>query len=344
METKALAAFWRLSVRTTQKLLADQPPTPLASAAATLRWFAALPSARQAKYTRSFRRRIDELRLLAERGHPLPAPGDPVVVLPAGAHASAAASSPPSVTPAGAGLSLASPSPLDPAPTLAAPNSATPNPQPPAPAGGAIPDLTDPDYADFIAAHPRNPDQAAATDPFLAELHRQRAFALYKLDRARLRGAAGSVKDAIEEARHLSSVIHDEELRADKLNRELGESLPRPAAERLLRALAYWLARSTDEIESAIVPRLAAATATGVPLYREEIRALVEPALLTSLILAPLHRASRLNIPATLPPWALAALRDGLTATLAAPAEVHARLYADPLPPPPPGLADGAGI
>lgn len=205
-----------------------------------------------------------------------------------------------------------------------------PPPTLPAGAAGATPSSLDPDYAEFLAKHGESP---ARDSSLLADLKLQAAFAVFKLQRAQARGDLGAVKDATETLRYISGVIHDEELRAQKLGREIGDILPRAEAERILRALPYWLLRSVDELLADVCKRLAAASASG-PLFIEEIRQLLEPALLSHRVLAPFARAAQINAGTTLPRWAVDAMRESLAATLEDGAAAFAQLYASPVPAP----------
>jgi hypothetical protein len=201
-----------------------------------------------------------------------------------------------------------------------APAAAT---QPPgAPAPFAAPD--DPDRASFLAAR-AEADASSATRAhdaaYLSALKLERDFAIFKLQRANTTNNLPVIKDTTEAITRLSGVIHDEELRAQKLGREIGDIIPRADYERQLRAIAYWLVRSVDEAKATLAPRLAAASATG-PLFRQEVDALLEPVLLTTRVLEPLRRAADLpaGTGAALPPWALAAMRTALAAALEDPA------------------------
>lgn len=285
--TAERAAFWRVSRRTMQKWLAGDSPAPGRAAvpvddiSAMLRWVAALPTRSRRKLTRAFVRRVDELRLAAER---------------------AAASAPPGTAP------------------HAAPDA-----------------LSDPDYAAFLAeraARTAAGASAAAETTRLSELRVQVDYSLYQIRLANLRRDPALLKDATETFNRLSGVLHDEELRAQRLGREVGDILPRPEAERLARALMYWLLRGADDLLADICPRLAAASSSG-PLYREEVRAIVEPATLAARVLTPFERASRITAGHCLPAWLVAAMREAASATLDDGAALFAALSAAPLPPPP---------
>ncbi len=204
----------------------------------------------------------------------------------------------------------------------------------PPPTGAPAAFGVDPDYAAFQAARLAAPDVAAHDQSHIAALKHQRAFALYKLERAHSRNDPGAVKDATESIRHFSSVIFDEETLAQRLGREVGDILPRPEAERLARALAYWLLRSTDDLLADVCPRLAAASSSG-PLFREEVRQIIEPAALSHRVLAPFARAAQLNAGHTLPAWLIATLREAMASTLEDGAALFAALYETPLIKPP---------
>lgn len=192
------------------------------------------------------------------------------------------------------------------------------------PAAGVIPAFQDPDRAAFLSARAEADSAPAARAhdaAYLSSLKLERDFAIFKLQRANTTNNLPVIKDTTEAITRLSGVIHDEELRAQKLGREIGDIIPRPDYERQLRALAYWLVRSVDDIKAALAPRLAAASATG-PLYRQEVDAILEPVLLTTRVLEPLCRSTDLpaGTGAALPPWALAAMRTALAAALEDPA------------------------
>jgi len=193
-----------------------------------------------------------------------------------------------------------------------------------APAPLAAPD--DPDRAAFLAARAAAATPSAAGTPapnttYLRDLIQERDFAIFKLQRANTTNNLPVIKDTTEAITRLSGVIHDEELRAQRLGREIGDIIPRADYERQLRAIAYWLVRCVDDAKAALAPRLASASATG-PLFRQEVDALLEPVLLTTRVLEPLRRAADLpaGTGAALPPWALTAMRAALAAALEDPA------------------------
>lgn len=265
---------------------------PVGDVAAMVRWFATLTAASQTKLTPSFRRRVTEVRLELDRS----------------TSASGRASSP------------------------RAPGTALGGP--PAPHGtghSSHSDLpTDPDLAAFEADYASRTGQSTERDA-LAALKKETAFLLYKKDQCRARGDEAGVDDAINRLAKNESLVHDAALRAQKLGLELGDVLPAAEVDRIFRALAYWLLRATDELLADLCPRLAAASASG-PLFREEVRAHLEPALLAARLLAPLVRAAQLDAGTALPRRCIAALRESLAATLDDGAAAFERLYATPVP------------
>lgn len=194
--------------------------------------------------------------------------------------------------------------------------------------GGGTKFIADPDYAEFLKTHA---DAAKADSNILAVLKTRRAFAAYKLELAQARGDLAGVKDATEQLRYISSVIYDEETLAQKLGREIGEQIPKAEFERLVRAVAYWLMRSVDDLLADVCPRLAAASGTG-PLFREEVRTIIEPALLSTRVLQPFTRAAQINAGTSLPIWCVASMRSAMESTLEHGVGEFAKLYAAPPP------------
>lgn len=270
----AVAAFWCVHLRTAQKWLAASPAVPVADTSAMLAWFAAHPSGSQAKFARSFRRRVDEIRMFAERH-----PGAP---LPSLAH--------PETPAERAETPLQAPATGTPTPTTALPGrNLTP------------PSLLDPDYLTFLESHPAPPPDNTTLIP---SLRHRRAFADHKLGLAQSRGDLSGIKDATDALKLISSVLYDEETLASRLGREAGDTLPRPAAEALVAALAYWSLRAIDGHLDHLSRRLINLS------YPEEARALLEPELLSARFLVPFARAASTPARNTLPPWLISRLRD----------------------------------
>ena len=285
-----VAKFWAVHLRTAQKWLASSPPVPVSDTPAMLAWFAGFPSASQNKFARGFRRRVSELRVFAERhpGSPLPSltvPESPAEIAavrpPVSPHAQ-----PPGAT-------------SHPAPPLAPSTDAT------AAVPGlptlAAPSPLDPDYAAFLCSHPAPPPDASNVIP---SLRHRRAFADYKLGLAQSRGDLSGVKDATDALKLISSVLYDEETLSSRLGREAGEMLPRPAAEALIAALAYWSLRAVDGHLDHLSRRLINLS------FPEEARAILEPELLSSRFLVPFARSAAHAARNSLPSWALDKLRD----------------------------------
>ena len=267
----AVSKFWAVHLRTAQKWLSSVPAVPVGDSVAMLAWFAAFPSASQNKFARSFRRRVAELRIYAERhpGQPLPS-----LAIPESTAERTDLSQPasPTLIPAIPGLpKVAAPSPLD------------------------------PDYATFLQSHPAPPPDATNVIP---SLRHRRAFADHKLGLAQSRGDLSGIKDATDALKLISSVLYDEETLASRLGRESGDTLPRPAAEALIADFAYWALRSIDGHLDHLSRRLINLA------FPEEARAILEPELLSARFLVPFSRAGATPARNALPPWVIAKLRD----------------------------------
>ena len=295
----AVSAFWAVHLRTAQKWLAASPPVPVGDTAAMLAWFAGFPSASQNKFARAFRRRVAELRIYAERHPGAPLPSLNVPESPAELRAAASsATAPASAQPTGATPHPTPPLAQTPTPAPTPPTSTTPLPGlPPL----AAPSPLDPDYATFLQSHPAPPPDATTVIP---SLRHRRAFADHKLGLAQSRGDLSGIKDATDALKLISSVLYDEETLASRLGREAGDTLPRPAAEALVAALAYWTLRAIDGHLDHLSRRLINLS------YPEEARALLEPELLSARFLVPFARAAATPARNTLPPWLHAKLRD----------------------------------
>ena len=290
-----VAKFWAVHLRTAQKWLASSPPIPVSDTPAMLAWFAGFPSASQNKFARGFRRRVAELRIYAERHPGAPLPSLSVPESPAEIRAASSAAAP-HAQPPGAGSSL----PPTLGPSISS-DATTPLPAVPGLPTLAAPSPLDPDYAAFLCSHPAPPPDASNVIP---SLRHRRAFADYKLGLAQSRGDLSGVKDATDALKLISSVLYDEETLSSRLGREAGEMLPRPAAEALIAALAYWSLRAVDGHLDHLSRRLINLS------YPEEARALLEPELLSARFLVPFARAAATPARNTLPPWLHAKLRD----------------------------------
>lgn len=165
----------------------------------------------------------------------------------------------------------------------------------------------------------------------LAELKRERAYYLFRMQRARMRNDYAGEAEAAKHYRNFSDIINECELRARKLGRDLGESYSADDVARLGRAIAYWLAVGAEAASGEIATGLVAAAATG-QLDRARVRGVVEPVLLAERTLAPLTRATLLNVGVRLPTAFVNAIREGLAACLEDGSKEFEALYALPVP------------
>lgn len=175
---------------------------------------------------------------------------------------------------------------------------------------GAAPVVDNRDFAEFEAAFPEAPPGAGDTAA-LAKLKRFRDFALFRIGVAQKRNDTGAIKDATRQLTHFSSVIHDEELRAFRLGRELGDILQRGEVEAYVHALTYWQMRCVDDYVAAVVQALIAAAAAK-PLDRDAVVAIIEGPLLDARIVKPIERALATTAKTALPVWFLDAIRESM--------------------------------
>lgn len=175
-------------------------------------------------------------------------------------------------------------------------------------------DLRDPDWAAFKSAEAQR--DPAADKTALADLKRQFQFYLFKQRSCTARNDAAGASECTRQLTALGGIIHDMELRDQKLGRDLGDLVPRAQAEAPLRHIAYHLLRCADATLAAIIATLTRRDPSGPPLLAEEIAQLVEPILLDHAILQPIRRAAHGANPAAPPAWAVAALEAGLADTI----------------------------
>lgn len=201
---------------------------------------------------------------------------------------------------------------------------------------------SDPYYTEFLASKMTTGEEANARDvaghasdtDYLDALKQRRDYALFKLKHAQARNDLTAADDAGRLLKLVAPIIHDEELRAQKLGRELGDFISKPDYERQIRAIAYWLVRAIDVAEAQLAPSLATRSAAG-PLFREEVRGMLEPVLLAHFFIEPLRRAANLPHDAggALPPWVLAAMRSAIAACVDDPEAMAAEFNPAPVPP-----------
>lgn len=168
----------------------------------------------------------------------------------------------------------------------------------------------DDDFAEFERINPAQP-AGAGDSAALYQLKRFRDFALFKVALAQKRNDAAGVKDYTKQAMNFSSVIHDEEIRAHRLGRELGEIIQRSEVEGYLSSLTYWQMRCVDDYIGQVVPKLITASA-GKSLDRDAITDIIEPPLLDARIVKPIERATATTAGTALPKWFLECIKTAM--------------------------------
>jgi hypothetical protein len=186
-----------------------------------------------------------------------------------------------------------------------------------------------PTAEDDLAAFNREYKPTAGDKDNLAELKRERAYYLFRLQKARGRSDYAGEAEAAKHYRSFSDIINECELRALKLGRDLGDSFSAADVERLGRGAAYWLMNNAHNTIAGIAKGLVDA---GVPLERDAVRKIVEPLILADRVLGPLTRATLVNVGVRLPPQFVNAIRDGLASCLEDGEKEFEKLYAMPVP------------
>ena len=171
----------------------------------------------------------------------------------------------------------------------------------------------DPEYAEFESSYSSGGinDQTA-----LADLKKQFAFYQWKQRTCSQRKDEAGASAALNQLKDLGSVIHDIELRAQKLGRDLGDLVPRKTLESPARFIGMHLLRCADAAISEVIAALKVSDPTSAPLTPEEIQFRIEPILLNAFILQPIRRAAHGDNPAAPPDWLVAALEAGLAEVL----------------------------
>jgi len=172
----------------------------------------------------------------------------------------------------------------------------------------------DPDWAAFKSAEAEQTVPGDKTA--LADLKRQFQFYLFKQRACTSRNDAAGASDCTRQLTALGGIIHDMELRDQKLGRDLGDLVPRSTLEAAARHIAYHLLRCADSTLAAITAALTRRDPSGAPLLAEEIAVLIEPILLDRHILQPITLAANGNNPAAPPDWLVKALHAGLADVL----------------------------
>lgn len=145
----------------------------------------------------------------------------------------------------------------------------------------------------------------------LADLKKQFAWYQFKQRACSGRNDEAGASAALNQLKDLGSVIHDMELRAQKLGRDLGDLVPRKSLEAPARFMGYHLLRCADAVRGEIVKVLTVADPAGAPLLPEEIAARIDPILLNAYVLQPIRRAAHGDNAAAPPDWLVAALEEG---------------------------------
>lgn len=166
----------------------------------------------------------------------------------------------------------------------------------------------DPEYREFDAAYSAG---NVSDQTILADLKKQAAFYQFKQRACSQRNDHAGASAALNQLKDLSSVIHDMELRAQKLGRDLGDLVPRKILEAPARVIGYHLLRCADATKSEIVKALTVADPAAAPLLPEEIASRIDPILLSAYLLKPIERAAQGDNSAAPPDWLVAALRAG---------------------------------
>ena len=160
----------------------------------------------------------------------------------------------------------------------------------------------DPDWEEFQRTTAGDVDD----DPkkAMAAVARARAFAAFKFDKAAKENNRDDLKFFADLVAKLDSTLHDQQLRAKKLGIDAGDLVPRSEVERIARAWVFWAMRAVDADLAELCPKL-----TGLAQVND-VRGVLEPALLSNRFLKPFARAARIASPSAVPDWLVAILRD----------------------------------
>lgn len=159
------------------------------------------------------------------------------------------------------------------------------------------------DYLEFERSAGAGPADEAG---LIGQLKRQMAFALYKLNNAQRRGDTAGVDEATKQLRSISGVIHDEEMRALKLGREIGDTIPRTEVERFAHALAAASMRAIDHAMPTLARELIGKN------HAKDVRAVLEPALLSARFFRPFVEATKVVNGQSLPRWLVEQITDAV--------------------------------
>jgi hypothetical protein len=171
----------------------------------------------------------------------------------------------------------------------------------------------DPDWADFVTVARTEPGKESKAS--LDALVKAREFAAYKLAKASEAGDRPSQRFYADLLSKLAGTIHDAELRALKMGRDLGESYSAEDVKRLGRAIGFWLMQGADSLITQAAKELAEAAAAA-PLDREAVRRVMDPLVISERVVAPMVRATKMEAGVSLPKVFVESLRAGLDAVV----------------------------
>ena len=177
--------------------------------------------------------------------------------------------------------------------------------------GASVPDVLEGEEISYKVFLEQYADKQRSDGDTVEQLKQLRAFQLFKLERAQEGNDLNAADDCAKMLKHLSAIIDDEELRAHRLGRELGEIIQRGEVVGYIHALTYWQLRCVDEFLGMIVPKLIEAAAAK-PLDRDAILGIVEPPLLDARITKPIERAVSSTGAAALPKWFLESVQESV--------------------------------
>jgi hypothetical protein len=154
------------------------------------------------------------------------------------------------------------------------------------PTTAALP-VDNPDWIEFEK-------QARTDDPkeSMAKIAKARDFAAFMFEKAGREPPSQEAQDRLkfysDLLARMESCLHDALLRGRKLGIDTGELIPKVEVERLVFAMAWWLMRCVDDSLDAMCAKLSALSPGMEP---KAVRNLIEPFLMSAMILEPLARA-----------------------------------------------------
>ena len=140
----------------------------------------------------------------------------------------------------------------------------------------------------------------------MASLAKPRDFAAWMFERAAKDGDREGQRFYSALLARFEGVIHDYQLRAQKLKLDTGELYPRSDFEQIISAWTYWTMRCVDNALSALCRKV-----VGVP-SAEEARQIIEPFLLSEKYVEPFKHAVTVATGMQLPAWFTAKLVDSI--------------------------------